>query len=78
MPSKGNHSRRVGEEHATAVDARVHLESLCAERAMALASGVAPAHGLDAAVAHAREHYVGCAVTEIATLRGELFGRDLG
>ena len=78
MPSKGNHNRQVGEADATAIKARHHLESLCAERALALASGVAPDPAIDARIEWAREHYVGCAVTEIATLRGELFGRDLG
>jgi hypothetical protein len=78
MPSKGPHNRQVGECDATALGARMHLESLCAERALALASGVAPDPALDARIEWAREHYVGSAVTEIATLRGELFGRQLG
>ena len=66
----------------TSADARRVLEQLLAERSTALATG--PAHNvidmddLEADLEAAREAYVGLAVTEIATLHGELFGRQIG
>jgi hypothetical protein len=62
--------------------ARHVLDELLAERATA--RGTALAHNavymddLEADLAAAREAYVGLAVTEIATLHGELFGRNIG
>jgi hypothetical protein len=66
----------------TSAHARQVLDGLVAERATAL--GTALAHNavymddLEADLEAAREAYVGLAVTEIATLRGELFGRKIG
>jgi hypothetical protein len=66
----------------TFAHARQVLDRLLAERATAL--GTALAHNavymddLEADLEAARDAYVGLAVTEIATLRGELFGRKVG
>ena len=66
----------------TSAHARQVLDDLVAERATAL--GTALAHNavymddLAADLEAAREAYVGLAVTEIATLHGELFGRKIG
>jgi hypothetical protein len=58
---------------------RSYLASLHAERALALATQTAVALAeLDAEIELARSAYAGVAVTEIATLRGELFGRQVG
>ena len=66
----------------TSTDARHQLERLLAERSVARATGLHrnPTYmdDLDADLAASREAYVGLAVTEIATLRGELLGRQAG
>jgi hypothetical protein len=66
----------------TAAELHSHLLELQAERALAESTGVA---GIDAYMADlerdiARSHaaFVGAAVTEIATLRGQLSGRNWG
>jgi hypothetical protein len=60
----------------TAPDALLDLEELCEERALALASPLEPGllAELDAMIEERRQEYVGLAVTELATLRGELGG----
>lgn len=62
--------------------ARQHFQQLLAERATAAAAGLDRnsryMDDLEADLAASRETYVGLAVTEIATLRGELFGRQVG
>jgi hypothetical protein len=66
----------------TATDARRVLERPFVERSAAHASGFASDVGymerLESDLAAAREAYTGLAVTEIATLLGELFGRQAG
>jgi hypothetical protein len=65
----------------TSADARQLLERLLAERSIALASdleNIIYMDDLEADVAAARAAYVGLAVTEIATFRGELFSRPVG
>ena len=66
----------------TATDIRHHLEDLLAERSLAGVHGLmdidAYRADLDAEIAAARSAYVGAAVTEIATLRGQLSGRNQG
>jgi len=66
----------------TSARARRVVDQLLAERATALGSGLAHnvtyMDDLEADLRAAREAYVGVAVTEIATLRGELFGRQVG
>jgi hypothetical protein len=66
----------------TSADARRLLERLLAERSTALATDlehkVIYMDYLAADVEAARAAYVGLAVTEIATFRGELFGRQVG
>lgn len=58
---------------------RSYLASLHAERALALATTTTTRlDELDAEIELARSAYAGAAVTEIATLRGELFGRQVG
>jgi hypothetical protein len=66
----------------SAPEMRTYLASLRAERALALAAPTALATAqldeLEAEIELARAAYAGAAVTEIATLRGELFGRQSG
>ena len=65
-----------------ATDARIHLQELEAERALASIQGLAenPLYSADLAreIAAARSAYVGAAVTEIASLRAQLSGPQLG
>ncbi|HEV2811877.1 MAG TPA: hypothetical protein VGW10_01390 [Solirubrobacteraceae bacterium] len=66
----------------TALDLQVHLRRLSAERLEALEAGLGEnavyMAELDEDLAQSREAYVGLAVTEIATLRAELSGPQLG
>ena len=66
----------------TASDMKAYLGQLAAERLDAAEAGLADnavyMDDLDADVAAAREAYIGLAVTEIATLRGQLSGRLQG
>ena len=66
----------------SSVEIREHLLGLALERREAEAIGLdcdaAYMADLEAEVAEWRAAYVAAAVTEIAILRGELFGRDLG
>jgi hypothetical protein len=63
-------------------DMRLHLAGLMAERLeaaeMNLDSNAIYMRELEDDLVAAREAYVGLAVTEIATLRGELWGRQAG
>ena len=64
----------------TAAEIRTRLEHLDAERALA-AAGACPAGDLmdlEEEIAATRVAYVAMAVTEIATLRAELFGAQVG
>lgn len=64
---------------SSAADERAHLMSLRSDRALALAMGDAELAGdLDVDIETATDAYVGLAVTEIATLRGEIGGRAQG
>jgi hypothetical protein len=66
----------------TALDLRSHLLQLETERTLALREGLggvgAYMDDLDEELRHRRALYVAAGVTEIATLRGELFGRQMG
>jgi uncharacterized protein involved in exopolysaccharide biosynthesis len=66
----------------TALDARAHLIKLQAERALAQRTGVGdiPAYmaELQREIEASRSVYVGAAVTEIASLRAELFEPQVG
>jgi hypothetical protein len=63
----------------TAADELEYLWSLRAQRALAWLAGDADLAGdLDIDIAASADAYVGLAVTEIATLRGEIGGRDRG
>jgi hypothetical protein len=66
----------------TAAELRAYLLELEAERAVAVQSGVAEIDAymddLEAELELSRELYVTAAVTEIATLRAELFGAQTG
>jgi hypothetical protein len=62
----------------TALELRSYLASLHAERALALAGDPLPVAELDVEIELARTMYAGAVVTEIATLRGQLFGRQTG
>jgi hypothetical protein len=66
----------------SAIEMQLHLQQLQAERALALIEGLghSPAYmaDLDDEIAQTRHAYVGAAVTEIATLRAELSGPQVG
>lgn len=66
----------------TAAEARRVVERLRIERSTAHASSLPPDAGymrrLESDLAAARDAYTGLAVTEIATVLGELFGRHAG
>ncbi len=66
----------------TALDVRQHLGRLAAERLDAIEAGLGDnamyMRELDEDLTAARASYVGLAVTEIATLRGQLFGTENG
>jgi hypothetical protein len=63
----------------TAPDELAYLTSLRLDRAIAVAMGDDELAGdLDIDIAASTEAFVGLAVTEIATLRGEIGGRDQG
>jgi hypothetical protein len=66
----------------TALEARSHLRELEVERALAGTTSLAGVEvymaDLDEEIAAWRSVYTGAAVTEIASLRGELFGRQVG
>jgi hypothetical protein len=65
-----------------AAEIHTHLKELQSERALAsiegLASDSAYMADLDQDIADARDAYVGAAVTEIATLRAQLSGPQVG
>ena len=65
-----------------AAEIHTHLKELQAERALAsiegLASDSAYMADLGRDIAEARDAYVGAAVTEIATLRAQLSGPQVG
>jgi len=66
----------------SAIQMQIHLQELQMERALAsiegLASDLAYMADLEDHIAAARDAYLCAALTEIATLRGELFGRQVG
>jgi hypothetical protein len=66
----------------TALEARSHLKELEVERALAGTTSLAAVEvymaDLDEDIAAWRSVYTGAAVTEIASLRGELFGPQVG
>jgi hypothetical protein len=66
----------------TALELRGYLAELQAERSLALVSGLADVESymadLDQELETGRELFIASAVTEIATLRGEVFGRQAG
>jgi hypothetical protein len=65
-----------------AVEVQIHLSELLVERALALLEGLASNGAymadLDEEIAATRHAYIGAAITDIATLRGELSGPQLG
>ena len=66
----------------TRIELRIRLKELLAERLLAssqgLAANTAYMADLEHEIAEVRAVYVGAAVTEIAALRGELFGPQVG
>ena len=63
----------------TASDARRELDRLTAERRDAIEAGLGRRRrDLHVRIEHELTAYIGLAVTEIATLRGELWGRTAG
>jgi hypothetical protein len=65
--------------NTSAADELAYLTSLRSDRALAELMGDADLAGdLDIDIAASTEAFVGLAVTEIATLRGEIGGRDQG
>ena len=73
---------RTEENVVTAADIRDHLAELEAERSLAHLNGLAEVatyrDDLEEEIRVGRALYVGLAVTEIATLRAELFGPQVG
>ena len=64
---------------SSAADELAHLTSLLSDRALALAMGDEELAGdLEIDICASTDAFVGLAVTEIATLRGEIGGRDHG
>ena len=68
-----------------AIEMHIRLKELQAERMLASSAGLAADTAymaymadLDDEIAEVSDAYVGAAVTEIAVLRGELFGRQVG
>jgi hypothetical protein len=74
--------RHIEELDMTAAELRGHLLKLQAERALALDTGVGEAalymSDIDEEIELSRELYVASAVTEIATLRAEISGPQVG
>lgn len=70
------------EQHMSSTDIRAHLMELAEERVAAESAGLAGNRAymadLEDEIAAYRQALVGAAVTEIAVLRGELFGRQFG
>ncbi|HWI06032.1 MAG TPA: hypothetical protein VNT54_00780 [Solirubrobacteraceae bacterium] len=62
----------------TASDARRELGRLTTERLVAIEAGRWPQRDLHVRIEQELSAYIGLAVTEIATLRGELSGRPSG
>lgn len=66
----------------TALDVRLRLGRLAAERLDAIEAGLGDnaiyMRELDEDLVAARASYIGLVVTEIATLRGQLFGAQSG
>jgi hypothetical protein len=66
----------------SAIEMQTQLQELQAERALASLEGLALQNSymadLDEEIAAVRHAYVGAAVTEIATLRAQLSGPQLG
>jgi hypothetical protein len=66
----------------TAIEMQIQLQDLRVERALAsiegLASDAAYMADLEDEILAARYAYVGAALTEIATLRAQLFGPQVG
>jgi hypothetical protein len=65
-----------------AIEMHIRLKELQAERLLASSGGLAADNAymadLDDEIAEVSDAYVGAAVTEIATLRAELFGPQVG
>ena len=68
--------------NSNALELRCQVNQLESERALALGEGLgeitAYMSDLDEELEHRRHLYVAAVVTEIATLRGELFGAQVG
>jgi hypothetical protein len=66
----------------SAIEMQIHLQELHVERALAategLASDAAYMADLEDEILAARRAYVGAAITEIATLRAQLSGPQVG
>ena len=66
----------------TAIDIQTRLHRLQAERALAAVEGLdgvaTYVADLEDEIAETRAAYIGAAVTEMATLRAELFGPQVG
>jgi hypothetical protein len=77
-----NSSPGSSHKDVTTLELRDYLADLQAERRLALVSGLAGIESymtdLDQELETCRELFTVSVVTEIATLRGELFGRQLG
>jgi hypothetical protein len=73
------HMSRFTIPNASAADELAYLMSLRSDRALAELMGDEELVGdIDIDIAASADAFVGLAVTEIATLRGEIGGRDQG
>jgi hypothetical protein len=78
-PSEHALSKQARSTEMTALEIQNELHRLRAERAVAsIETGAAYLADLDEEIEATRVAYVATAVTEIATLRAELFGAQLG
>jgi hypothetical protein len=71
----------VEEIRMLAIEMDIRLKELQAERLFASSAGAADTAymaDIDDEIAEVSDAYVGAAVTEIATLRAELFGSQMG
>ena len=77
-----SHPNATHSSQLSALELRSHVRQLEVERALAISEGLGGVDAymadLDEELEHRRHLYVAAAVTEIASLRAELFGPQLG
>lgn len=82
MPHGREHTPQTNQGQSSALEVQARLSELLLERALAKVEGLDRQDGymadLEDEIAATRTAWVGTAVTEIATLRAELFGPQRG